>query len=192
MFTITIPEYCLKAFVLIYKEFGQINSFKSSFLDGYFSQKMKEKILHVLVQSGWIERIKRGYYRCKDISLIFSELFDFKVPKLLQQSQKDYALYGSSALEIWTEGSYVQRSREKSPYFIRIFKKDLDYWKNYFRQSGIPCYIKKGTSVGEFVIFDPVTSFKFTKKGGFKVMTKKDIKAYIQRYYDQKVMEILK
>lgn len=192
MLTITIPEYCLKAFALVYKEFGTADIFRSTFLDGYFSQKMKEKILHVLVQSGWIERIKRGYYKCKDISLIFSQLFDFKVHNLLKQSQKDYALYASSALEIWTEGSYVQRSREKSPYFIRIFKKDLDYWNSYFRQYGIPCYIRKGTSVGEFVIFDPVSSFEFRDKEGFKVMPKKDMKGYINKYYDKRVMGMLK
>ena len=61
----------------------------------------------------------------------------------MKQAEKPYAFTGLSAIEIWSDYSYVQRGIEKSPYFIKVLKKDIAYWKRFFNSNNIPNYIKK-------------------------------------------------
>ena len=93
----------------------------------------------------------------------------FRVPNIIKDAKKQYAFAQLSAVEIWSDYSYVQRSIEKSPYFIKILKKDLNYWKGFFNKNKISNYIKLGASVGEFVILIPVDKLCPKEKHGFKV-----------------------
>jgi len=68
----------------------------------------------------------------------------------------------------------VQRGIEKSPYYVKILKKDLNYWKKFFNGYNIPNYVNKGSTIGEYVILIPVKSLKFSEKNGVKVESLKD------------------
>jgi len=74
-----------------------------------------------------------------------------------------------SAIEIWSDYSYVQRGMEKSPYFIKILRKDLKYWKTFFNSHNIQNYIGEGSTIGEYIILIPVKELIFEEKGGYKV-----------------------
>jgi len=74
-----------------------------------------------------------------------------------------------SAAEIWTDFSYIQRSWEHSPYFIKIKDSDLDYWKQFLSKNGIPFFMKEGTFIGEFIILYPQRSLKCSVHNGFPV-----------------------
>ncbi|MEK6936420.1 MAG: hypothetical protein AABW67_06550, partial [Nanoarchaeota archaeon] len=78
------------------------------------------------------------------------------------------------AVEIWSDYSYVQRGIEKSPYFIKVLKKDLKYWKNFFNKHNIPNYVNQGTTIGEYIILIPVRNLGFVEKEDYKVESLKE------------------
>ncbi len=51
-------------------------------------------------------------------------MVQFKVPKLLSEATRKYAYTRASAVEVWTDFSYMQRSWEHSPYFVKVLKED--------------------------------------------------------------------
>ena len=122
-------------------------------------------------------------------------MLEFRVPEIVKNAKKDYAFTQLSAVEIWSDFSYVQRGREKSPYFIKVLKKDLKYWTAFFNRQGISNYINSGTAIGEYVILIPISHLTFKEKSGFKVDSLKetiqyarsnDVYAYASEYMNKK------
>jgi hypothetical protein len=169
-----LPYFGLRAYALFYSKHSSKEPFRQSELDWIVGSSMKKKIFATLLRAGWIKKISRREYKCTNPDTIFTELLDFKVPDLIKNSQKSYLFTGLSAVEIWSDYSYVQRGREKSPYFIKILKKDLKYWKNFFNQNNIPNYIAQGATLGEYVILIPVEKINFVEKDGLKVESLKN------------------
>lgn len=162
-----IPQYGLRAYALFYSKYGSSKEFKQSELDWIVSESMKKKIFSLLLNSGWIKKQSRNTYKCNDPKKIVSGLLDFKVPTILKRSKKKYMLTGLSAIEIWSDYSYIQRGMEKSPYFIKILKKDLSYWKDFFNSNDIPNYVNNGSTIGEYVILIPADKLNYAKKDDF-------------------------
>ena len=129
----------------------------------------KKKIFSVLLRSGWIVKRSREHYICINPIKIFKNLLGFKVPELIKKAKKEYVFTGLSAIEIWSDYSYVQRGIEKSPYFIKILKKDLIYWRNFFNKNKIPNYINSGSTIGEYVILIPVKEIDIVEKDNLKL-----------------------
>lgn len=159
-----IPQYCLKAYALFYTRFGTARAFSQSELDWVVSQPMKKKIFSILLSSGWIRKKTRSEYLCNKPTEIFSHLLEFRVPEIIRRAEKEYCFTGLSAIEIWSDYSYVQRDAKRSPYFVRVLKNDLPYWKAFFARNSIPVYENKGTNIGEFVILIPVDKMKKVQK----------------------------
>ncbi|MBI3033875.1 hypothetical protein HYY72_01840 [Candidatus Woesearchaeota archaeon] len=164
-----IPQYCLRAYALFYSRHGSREPFMQSELDWIVGQSMKKKIFALLLKSGWIVKERRNSYKCVDPVTVMKDLLEFKVPGIMKEASRPYAFTNLSAVEIWSDYSYVQRGNERSPYFIKILKKDIRYWKEFFNKRNIPNYIRQGSTVGEFVILVPVNSFNSEKKGSFMV-----------------------
>ncbi len=167
--TSEVPQYCLRAYAMFFSRHGSRESFKQSELDWIVGQSMKKKIFSYLLRSGWIKKESRKEYSCLEPSIVMKELLDFKVPEIMKEAEKDYAFTGLSAIEIWSDYSYVQRGLEKSPYFIQILRKDLKYWKDYLNKKNVPNYLNNGSTIGEYVILIPVKKLAYTDKNGFKV-----------------------
>jgi hypothetical protein len=164
-----IPQYALRAYALFYSRHGQKEPFKQSELDWIVSQSMKKKIFALLLNSGWLEKKSRAEYACIPPDKVMGGLLEFKVPEIIKKTEKPYAFTGLSAIEIWSDYSYVQRGIEKSPYFIKVLKKDIRYWKHFFNSNNIPNYVKKGASIGEYVILVPVDALAYETKNDLKV-----------------------
>ena len=154
--TIEIPQYGLRAYALLFSKHGTNEPFKQSALDWIVSQSMKKKIFAVLLRCGWIQKKTTATYVCTNPSDAVQGLLDFRVPDIIKNATKPYAFTQLSAIEIWSDFSYVQRSREKSPYFIKILQKDLKYWTQFLNNHEIPNYIRAGTTIGEYIILIPV------------------------------------
>lgn len=169
--SIEIPAFGLKAYALFLSKHGTSEGFRQSELDWIVGQSMKKKIFSLLVRTGWIRKQPNNTYVCVKPDEIMSGLLEFRVPGIIKQAQKDYSFTGLSAIEIWSDYSYVQRGIEKSPYFIKILKKDLKYWKIFFNRQGISNYINEGATIGEYVIFIPVDKLEWVEKNGFNVDT---------------------
>ena len=164
-----IPQYCLRAYALFYAKHGSIEQFKQSELDWIVSQSMKKKMFSILLKAGWIIKNSRYTYKCLEPKKITKGLLEFKVPEIIKEAKKPYAFTNLSAVEIWSDYSYIQRGLEKSPYFIKVLKKDLKYWKEFFNKKNIPNYIKEGSTIGEYIILIPVENINAIDKDGFKV-----------------------
>ena len=169
-----IPQYGLKAYALFFAKHGTKEEFKQSELDWIVSQSMKKKIFSLLLKSGWIKKHSIKTYVCIPPEKIITGLLELKVPGLIKKAEREYAFTNLSAIEIWSDYSYVQRGIEKSPYFIKILKKDLKYWKNFFNKSNIPNYVNNGATIGEYVILIPVRKLRFIEKEGYKVESLRD------------------
>ncbi|HLC89157.1 MAG TPA: hypothetical protein VJG49_03910 [Candidatus Nanoarchaeia archaeon] len=167
--TIEIPQYGLKAYALLFSKYGTPREFKQSALDWIVSVSMKKKIFSLLLRTGWIKKNPNKTYSCINPSEAINGLLEFRVPEIIKKAEKPYAFTRLSAVEIWSDFSYVQRSIEKSPYFIKILQKDLKYWKEFFNRNEISNYVGSGGAIGEFVILIPVSSLSFEEKKGFKV-----------------------
>ena len=111
---------------------------------------------------------------------LVKQLLEFKVPQIIRGSKKPYAFTGLSAIEIWSDFSYVQRGRERSPYFVAVLKKDLPYWKDFFNKGNIPNYVREGSTIGEFVVLIPVDKITSIENDGFFVEPLKMIMKYAE------------
>jgi len=169
-----IPEYGLRAYALFFSKYGSREAFKQSELDWIVSESMRKKIFSLLIKAGWIRKKERATYKCVEPKTILSGLLEFKVPEIIKQSEKPYIFTNLSAVEIWSDYSYIQRGREKSPYFIKVLKKDISYWKDFFNKRHVPNYIKQGSTIGEYVIIIPVIKIKSSAKNGVAVETLKE------------------
>lgn len=170
-----IPQYCLRAYALFFYKYGSRESFKQSELDWIVSQSMRKKIVASLLRAGWIIKEARDFYRCLGPEKIMKGLLEFKVPYIIKEAKKPYAFTGLSAIEIWSDYSYVQRGIEKSPYYIKVLKKDLRYWKSFFNAKGIPNYINEGSTIGEYIILIPADNIYSVEKNGLKVESLKKV-----------------
>ena len=193
--TIDIPQYGLKAYALLFSKHGVHGKFRQAELDWIVSMSMKKKIFALLLRTGWIKKNVDTSYSCTNPSDAIKGLLDFRVPEIMKNAQRKYAFTQLSAVEIWSDFSYVQRSMERSPYFIKVLQKDLIYWKKFFHTNEIPNYVHSGTTIGEFVILIPVHSVSFEEKNGFNVDSLKktmryaksnDIYIYASEYMQKK------
>ena len=169
-----IPQYGLKAYALFFSKHKDKEEFKQSELDWIVGQSMKKKIFALLLNAGWVKKQSDNTYVCINPEIIIKSLLEFKVPQIIKKSERDYAFTNLSAVEIWSDYSYVQRGIEKSPYFIKVLKKDLKYWKNFFNGHNIPNYVNEGTTIGEYVILIPVKKLSFVEKENYKVESLKE------------------
>src|SRR3989344_9376271 len=111
-----IPEYGLRAYALFFSKHGSREAFTQNELDWILGESMKKKVFSLLLSNGWIEKQSRNSYTCKNPEKIFRSLLDFKIPSIIKKAEKDYAFTKLSAIEIWSDYSYIQRGIEKSPY----------------------------------------------------------------------------
>lgn len=193
--TIEIPQYGLKAYALLFSKHGTNGKFKQSELDWIVSASMKKKIFALLLRAGWIKKNIDSTYTCTNPSDAIKGLLEFRVPTIIKSSKRGYAFTQLSAVEIWSDFSYVQRGIEKSPYFVKVLQKDLKYWKAFFNSREIPNYVESGATIGEYIILVPVSSLSYKEKDGFKVDSLKetmhyaksnDIYAYASDYMENK------
>ena len=176
--TIEIPYYGQKAYALFYMRHRTDEEFGQSDLDWIVSGSMKKKIFSLLVRSGWLEKTGRSSYRCRSPEEAIMHLLEFRVQGLMAEAERPYAFTALSAVEIWSDYCYVQRSMAKSPYFMKVQSKDLDYWKSFFNDRRIPVYVGKGATIGEYVILQPVKRLDYTEIGHLKVEPLKATMAY--------------
>ena len=170
-----IPQYCLRAYALFFWKHSSREPFRQSELDWIVNQSIKKKIFSILLNAGWIAKVSRNSYKCIEPEKVVKGLIEFKVPEVIKEAKKPYAFTNLSAIEIWSDYSYVQRGIEKSPYFINVLKKDLKYWKEFFNKNNIPNYVNEGSTIGEYVILVPVYRIDSVDKEGLRVEPLKKI-----------------
>ncbi len=164
-----VPELCLRAYGLFFSKYGVEKPFRQSVLDWIVSQSMKKKIFSILLTAGWLEKRDKYTYVCKKPEVIMNGMLEFNIPACIREAKKKYVFTRGSAIEIWSDYCYIQRSREKSPYFIKIEEKDIMYWKHFFSKHSIYYYFEKGGTIGEYMVIVPVKKIEGVEKEGLWV-----------------------
>jgi len=179
-----IPTYAQEAYAILYNRFGK-EPFTPEYISWFLSEAMVKKIFYILEKKGWIKRIERGKYVCQTPKEIFKEMVKFKVPSLLRASNRVYYFTKTSAVEIWTDFTYIQRSWEHSPYFIAVLKKDLNYWIDYFKKHRIKVFVEKPEgALGEFVVLFPKNKLTFKIHNNIPVEELKKVITFCEKNID--------
>ncbi|MEK6953659.1 MAG: hypothetical protein AABX01_01520 [Candidatus Micrarchaeota archaeon] len=188
-----LPNFAMRAYALVFSRHGATGRFTQRELEWAVSEPMRKKIFAILLRAGWLDKASRSEYTCVPPETAIRGLLDFRVPELLKHAPFPYALCGASAVEIWSDYSYIQRGIERSPYFVNILRTDLQKWKKYLNAGSVPNYIGKGSTIGEFVILLPVERLEFVEKNGLKVAPlKKAVKEMRGNYLYSYAFEYVK
>lgn len=155
---LTKLEFSLYA--LLQLKFGE-KEFHLDSVKWYFSTPMLKKMFYGLSQAGWLRALGKGKYICTNPKKAIKELFSLQIEEILKQANLSYCFNKASAAEIWSNQTYIQRSWEYSPIFIKVLRKDLIKWKNFLKSKEINFFTEKPSNVlGEFVIISAVDSMK--------------------------------
>ena len=150
-----VPTYAKEAYAILRNKFGS-EVFPSDYLAWYLSKDMVKKTLHTLEHAGWIKRIDRGKYSCNKGDDIFKSMVEYRVPELLRDSKMRFSFTEASAVEVWTDYTYIQRNWEHSPYYLRIFSRDNKRWIDCFAQHKVKSFVSIAKpALREFVILKP-------------------------------------
>ena len=161
-----VPTYAQEAYAILRSRFGS-DRFPANYLSWFVSRGMVKKTLHTLEHAGWIRRVEKGSYVCRNADEIFRSMVEFRVPRLFSEAGMKYAYTEASAVEVWTDYSYIQRSWEHSPYFVKVLRSDLDGWISYFRKHKVKVFTSKPEmAIGEFVVLNPSGGFAVEMHNG--------------------------
>jgi len=179
-----VPSYAQEAYAILYNRFPS-DSFPSDYLSWFISGSMVKKTLHVLENAGWIRRVEKGRYVCVNSNDIFRSMVEFKVPRLLEYAGRRFAYTEASAVEVWTDYSYLQRSWEHSPYYVKVLNNELDEWVKYFRKHRIKVFVNEAKlALGEFVILKPQERLVYEKHDGLPVVSLDEVVKYCEKHID--------
>lgn len=179
-----VPAYAQEAYAVLHGHFGD-GEFGPEYLAWFVSKTMVKKLLHVLEKAGWTRRVGRGRYVCVTPDGIFQSMVRFRVPQLLETAGRPYAYADASAVEIWTDYSYIQRSWEHSPYFVKVLRRDVRFWVSYFRANKIRVFVgEAGTALGEFVVLQPQPRLASQTRAGLPVDPVKSVVRFCERNID--------
>jgi len=179
-----VPTYAQEAYAILYNRFAS-DSFPSDYLTWFISRAMVKKTLHILEKAGWIRRVEKGRYVCVNPDVVFKSMIEFKVPKLLERAGMRYAYTEASAAEIWTDFSYIQRSWEHSPYYIKVLRSDLKQWLEYFNKHRVNVFVNEAElSLGEFVVLKPQEKLVYDTYNNLPVEPLERVVRYCEMHID--------
>lgn len=176
-----VPVYAQEAYAVLRSRFAE-TEFGPEYLSWFVSKSMVKKTLHVLEKAGWTKRTGRGRYVCVAPDSIFRSMVQFRVPELLAKAGRPYVYVDASAVEVWTDYSYIQRSWEHSPYFVKVLRRDVGDWVSHLRANKIRVFINKAeNALGEFVVLKPQERLAREEHGGRPVEDLDSVVRYCER-----------
>jgi len=144
-----------------------------------FPSAQPTKTIHDLIRLDFMKRVHRGRYQ-----IIKPEEFvrnivqhDLQKEAVLKHAERTYAFCESTAVTIWTEGYYwTDFTRGFKPIHIRIFKDDLRYWIDFFKNHDTEYTIEgeQKTLFGITYVLHPTNTLTLDKKDGDLVVTLKE------------------
>jgi len=179
-----VPAYAQQAYAILYNRFAD-QPFDFNYLAWFLSRGMVKKTLHVLEKKSWIKRVKKGSYVCVSPDDVFRGMVQFRVPRLLDDAGRRYAYTGASAVEVWTDHIHIQRSWEHSPYFIKVLRRDMEFWIQYFSEHRINVFVREATpAIGEFVVLFPREQLEFEIYNGKPVDRLNEVTTFCEKNID--------
>lgn len=179
-----VPAFAQEAYAILGGRFGE-GEFGPGYLSWFVSKAMVKKTLHVLEKAGWIRRVGKGRYTCVSADSVFRSMLQFRVPGLLERARRPFVYAGASAVEIWTDFSYLQRSWEHSPYFVKVVRHDVDFWVSYFRANRVKVFVDSPEPAwGEFVVLEPQKALSHEQHAGLPVEPLDAVVRFCERHVE--------
>jgi len=162
-----------------------VREFSSTFLS-----PNPNKVLHDMIEKGFLERVDRGSYRVNSPREYLTRRHNVsEAYKMLNEAHNEYAFVGPDAVFFWTKGGYqADRFFGFYPIHLKVKKGDLDGWKRFFKSRGRRFYVKgesvRETLFGLFYILYPEVDFETEKVEEYQVVPLKEAVEYcIKRIY---------
>src|SRR5947208_16631938 len=119
-----VPAYAQEAYAILRTRFGS-DSFPADYMSWFISRSMVKKTLHTLERAGWIRRVEKGSYVCKNADDIFACRVESRVPALLSRAGMRSGYTKAGAVEVWAEYSHMQRRWVHWPSSVRVLRSPL-------------------------------------------------------------------
>jgi hypothetical protein len=179
---LTKQEFSL--YSLLFLKFGSA-PFGLDSVKWYFSPQMLKKLFHNLTRAGWLSNFSRGKYVCSSPVDAVKSFFEPTVEGALSDARKlslEFAFFGASAVDVWSDGTYKQDSWEKKPFFVLVLRKDLKGWNKFFSSKQIQFFSEpKQNILGEFVVLKAVDSFKSVFHDGVPVISLQETVSFCEK-----------
>jgi len=165
----------------IWKAFGR-ESFSIDHFRSTFPTSQGPKVIHDLLKKNYLRRVSRGIYQTIEPDEFVEKISEGEADYgLLKSAEKDYAFCGNTAVSLWTDGYYwTGFTKGFKPVNVAVRKKDLDFWKNFFKRAGIK-YILLGetrTLYGQVYVLHPRGNLNYTEKEGLKVVSLDEVVSF--------------
>jgi hypothetical protein len=128
-----------------------------------------------MVRKGFLEREGWGKYRVNSPKEYVEKKFNIsEAYELVKEAGLEYAFTGPDAVFFWTKGGYnVDRFFAFYPIHLKINKRDLNEWKDFFKVRGKRVHVYgepvKETLFGSFYILYSEFEFRAESVDGFSV-----------------------
>lgn len=146
-----------------------------------FPTPQAPKIIHDLVEQGYLERVKRGIYRAVKPESLVKNVVKASGKDVLEFAERKYAYCKSNAVAIWTDGYYwTGFTKGFKPRHIKVREKDLGYWQKFFKEHDVDYALEweSRTLYGVVYILHPEDDFEVEEKNGFKVIPLEEVVSY--------------
>lgn len=164
----------VKMYGWMYEAFGS-REFTMNEFRAVFPSSQHAKVIHDLVKLDFIKRIKRGRYNVVEpVEFVHSIVKDnLKQEDLIKIAERKYVYCNSDAVRIWSDGYYwTGYTKGFKPTHIKILKKDLKYWVEFFHKHKAEYVIEKEnkTLFGLTYILHLSDKLTIEKKDGISVI----------------------
>lgn len=152
-----------------------MNDFKA-----VFPSSSPGKVMFDLIRLNYVNRIKRGRYKVMAPGEFVRRIVEenLKQADVLKHAKKKYAYCDNDAVSIWTDGYYwTGFTAGFKPIHIKILKKDLEWWRNFFKERDVEFSIigEQRTLFGLWYVLHPEEKFIVEKKDGVPVIPLKEV-----------------
>lgn len=179
-----VPPFAQEAYAILRARFAG-DPFPASYLGRFISDAMVKKTLHTLETAGWIRRVERGTYVCVAPDEVVRSMVAFRVPDLLEDAGMPYAYAEASAVEVWSDFTYIQRSFEHSPYYVTVRREDAEAWIAHFRDHRVTVFDDEvRPALGEFVVLRPRDAVEASEHDGVPVEPLDRVVRYMEEHLD--------
>jgi hypothetical protein len=152
----------------LYNTFGN-NIFTIDDFRMVFPSPQPTKIIHDLIKSDYMKRVKRGKYKVTKPETLVKQIIkeNLEKEKIIYKSEKKYAYTNSTAVNIWTDGYYwTDFTKGFKPIHICVLKKDINYWEDFFKQNDMEYVLENEnkTLFGLTYVLHPKEKFEIETK----------------------------
>ena len=144
-----------------------------------FPSPQPAKTIYDLIKLNYVKRVRRGRYKVVTPSKFIRKIVEenLKQADILKKAKKKFAFCDDTAVRIWSNGYYwTNFTIGFKPVHLKILKKDLDYWKKFFKENDAEFYLNENKVMfGIMFILHPADKIEIVWKDKIPVVPLKEV-----------------